>query len=148
MHSKSVWRSSASPVSAKPRPVGAVVLASLVFLAAGPAWAGGPSTAEPKATIKDGTQYVVTDFSGGRYLPFAVQAGLPVRWTVRIKEADLNGCNGALVVPAFGIRKRLRPGDNLIEFTPTKSGVVPYSCWMGMIRSRIDVVESLAAASS
>jgi uncharacterized protein len=144
----SVCRSSTSRFSAKPRLVGAGVLLFLGFLGAGRAWANGPSAAEPTATVKNGVQYVVTDFSGGRYLPFTVQAGLPVQWTVRIKASDLNGCNRALVVPAFGVQKRLRPGDNLIEFTPTKSGVVPYSCWMGMIRSRIDVVESLQAAKA
>lgn len=37
----------------------------------------------------------------------------------------------------------LKPGDNLITFTPEKSGVLPFSCWMGMIRSRISVVDSL-----
>ena len=144
MHENSVRLSSRFRLPARPLPARAGVLLLLGLLAAGTAFAQGG--AEPAATVKDGAQYVVTNFAGGRYVPFADQAGLPVKWTVRIKAADLNGCNGALVVPAFGVQKRLRPGDNLIEFTPTKSGAVPYSCWMGMIRSRIDVVESLAAA--
>jgi plastocyanin domain-containing protein len=37
----------------------------------------------------------------------------------------------------------LEVGDNIIEFTPDKSGVIPYSCWMGMIRSQITVVDDL-----
>lgn len=39
--------------------------------------------------------------------------------------------------------KKLQPGDNVIEFTPTETGTFAYSCWMGMIRSRITVVEDI-----
>ena len=31
-------------------------------------------------------------------------------------------------------------GDNIIEFTPTEAGTYTYSCWMGMLRSKIYVV--------
>ena len=74
-----------------------------------------------------------------------VQAGVPVEWTIRVKAGVLNGCNNPLVVPAYGLTVRLVPGDNLVRFTPGREGTVPYSCWMGMIRSRIIVVSDLAA---
>ncbi|MDR3335812.1 MAG: heavy metal transporter, partial [Treponema sp.] len=32
-------------------------------------------------------------------------------------------------------------GENIIEFTPERAGKFSYSCWMGMIRSSIVVVE-------
>jgi len=32
-------------------------------------------------------------------------------------------------------------GDNIIEFTPTETGTIPYSCWMGMIKSNITIVD-------
>ncbi len=102
--------------------------------------------AGPVATVKDGVQYVTTEFSGGRYVPFTVQAGLPLKWTIRVRPSDLNGCNNPVEVPGYGIQKRLAPGDNLIEFTPTKEGVIPYSCWMGMVRSRITVVKDIAGS--
>jgi plastocyanin domain-containing protein len=35
-------------------------------------------------------------------------------------------------------------GNNVIEFTPKKPGIIPYSCWMGMIRSQITVVAGAA----
>ena len=41
-----------------------------------------------------------------------------------------------------------RSVDTLIEFTPSKSGTISYSCWMGMIRSRIRVVENIATAGT
>jgi len=97
------------------------------------------------AVTADGSQSVLTEFKDGYYVPFVVQAGVPVKWTIRIKEEDINGCNNPLVVPAYGIRKELVPGDNLVEFTPGKAGTIAYSCWMGMINSRISVVTDLAS---
>jgi hypothetical protein len=82
------------------------------------------------------------------YQPFVVQAGLPVRWTIEVKAEDLNGCNNALIVPAYGIRKRLAPGKNVVEFTPDRAGTIAYTCWMGMITSTIRVVPDLTLVSS
>ena len=101
-----------------------------------------------KATVSGGRQTVLTEFKDGQYVPFAVQAGLPLTWTIRISADDLNGCNNELVIPAYNIRKKLEPGDNVIEFTPSKTGRIGYSCWMGMIRSSITVSESLGNPSS
>ncbi|MEW6564443.1 MAG: sulfite exporter TauE/SafE family protein [Spirochaetota bacterium] len=100
------------------------------------------------ARVENGAQYITTEFKGGYYVPFTVQAGIPLKWTIRVREEDLNGCNNPVEVPAYRIRKTLIPGDNLIEFTPLKSGVIPYSCWMGMIRSRITVVDDLSLIAS
>ncbi|HWR10448.1 MAG TPA: sulfite exporter TauE/SafE family protein [Rectinemataceae bacterium] len=97
-----------------------------------------------KATVLDGAQTVLTDFgSSGYYLPFTVQAGIPVKWTIKVAADGLNGCNNPITIPSYGIRKKLAPGDNLIEFTPNKEGVIAYTCWMGMISSRITVVKDL-----
>jgi len=92
---------------------------------------------------------VLTDFgSSGYYLPFAVQEGIPVKWTIRVTADGLNGCNNPITIPSYGIRKTLEPGDNLIDFTPEKEGVIVYTCWMGMVSSRITVVKDLAQAES
>jgi sulfite exporter TauE/SafE/copper chaperone CopZ len=107
-----------------------------------------PAAAQPlKAVVSGGVQTVATEFSGGYYVPFTVQAGVPLKWTIRVTAAELNGCNNPLQVPAYGIEKRLVPGDNLIEFTPKKPGLIAYNCWMGMVRSRITVVADLSAAA-
>lgn len=102
-----------------------------------------------EATVQDGVQAVFTDFgSSGYYLPFVVQAGIPVKWTIRVTADGLNGCNNPITIPSYGIQKTLVPGDNLIEFTPGKEGVIAYTCWMGMISSRITVVKDLAQKNS
>jgi sulfite exporter TauE/SafE len=88
-------------------------------------------------------QEVRTTVESGDYHPFIVQKGIPVRWTVSAKAVDLNGCNNPLTVPQYGIRKRLVPGDNLIEFTPDRDGTISYTCWMGMISSSIRIVPDL-----
>jgi plastocyanin domain-containing protein len=61
-----------------------------------------------------------------------------------VNADQLNSCNSPLTVPQYGIRERLVPGDNLIEFTPDKVGTITYTCWMGMIASSIRVVPDVA----
>jgi sulfite exporter TauE/SafE len=113
-----------------------------LFGVALPAIGGGSSVAVAK--LSGDYQEVRTTVESGTYHPLVVQAGVPVRWTVSVKADDLNGCNNPVTVPQYGIRKQLVPGDNLIEFTPTQSGTITYTCWMGMISSTIRVVDDLA----
>ena len=100
------------------------------------------------AVVKDGSQYVSFDLEPNRYLPITVQKGIPVRWTINATATNLNGCNGEVVVPQLNLRKKLAVGANLIEFTPTESGTLSYTCWMGMIGSSIRVVDNLGTASA
>jgi plastocyanin domain-containing protein len=46
-----------------------------------------------------------------------------------------------MIIREYKIEHRFTPGENVIEFTPEKTGKFSYSCWMGMIRSSITVVE-------
>lgn len=59
------------------------------------------------------------------------------------QRSDINGCNNEIVIPKFNKRKKLEAGDNVIEFTPKETGTFEYSCWMGMIRSKITVVDDI-----
>lgn len=106
---------------------------------------GASSSSEEgaKAEIIDGVQVVTTGLDSGGYEPIVVQAGIPVQWNIRAEEGDINGCNNEIIIPEYNVQKPLEVGDNIIEFTPDKSGVIPYSCWMGMIRSQITVVDDL-----
>lgn len=100
------------------------------------------------ATMKDGIQTVTTGLNPGRYEPIVVQKGVPVRWIIQAEKSDINGCNNSIVVPKFNIQQDLSIGDTVIEFTPTSSGTFPFSCWMGMIRSKITVVDDLNTVDS
>ncbi|MEL7656073.1 MAG: sulfite exporter TauE/SafE family protein [Bacillota bacterium] len=103
----------------------------------------GSSSNGAAAEIVDGVQIVTTKLTSGGYEPIVVQAGIPVQWNMQAEAGDINGCNNRIVIPEYNIEKSLEPGDNIIEFIPEKSGVIPYSCWMGMIRSQISVVDDI-----
>ena len=82
----------------------------------------------------------------GSYPVITVQAGVPVKWTIHVDEKKLTGCNNEIIVPAYNLDIPLAAGENIVEFTPGQTGVVPYTCWMGMIRSSIYVVDDLSDA--
>ena len=88
-------------------------------------------------------QTVTTELEWTGYPSFTVQAGVPVRWTLHAQEDKLIGCNWEILIPAFDMDIPLTVGDNLITFTPQEPGVIPFSCWMGMLRSQIVVVDRL-----
>ncbi len=93
-----------------------------------------------EATVQDGVQYVTSSVSSGGFEPISVQQGIPVKWTLNAPSGALNGCNNAIVVPEYDLQVDLKTGDNVIEFTPDRSGTFAFSCWMGMVRSTITVV--------
>ncbi|MCR4437191.1 MAG: sulfite exporter TauE/SafE family protein [Clostridiales bacterium] len=107
-----------------------------------------PTTSGNVAKIEGNVQVVTTKLESGRYTPFIVQKGIPVKWTISAAASDINGCNGTVTIPKYGISKKLVPGDNLIEFTPDEEGNIPYTCWMGMISSNIKVVSDVTKVSS
>jgi sulfite exporter TauE/SafE/copper chaperone CopZ len=91
--------------------------------------------------VKNGYQIVESVLQPGRYPAITVQAGIPVKWTITAPQGSVNGCNNRMFIREYGIEHRFETGKNLIEFTPERTGRFSYSCWMGMIRSRITVVE-------
>ena len=101
------------------------------------------STNVNAAKTENGVQVVTTGLPSGRYEPITVQKGVPVKWIIQARDGEINGCNNRIVIPEFNKEKALEVGDNIIEFTPTESGTFGYSCWMGMIRSKITVVDNL-----
>ncbi len=105
------------------------------------------SSAGNVAQIEGEVQVVTTTMESGRYQPFVVQKGVPVRWIIKAKAEDLNGCNNPVTIPKYNIQKKLVPGENVIEFTPAEEGTITYTCWMGMISSNIKVVSDLSKVS-
>jgi sulfite exporter TauE/SafE len=93
-------------------------------------------------TIVDGVQQVNSTLSPYGYPEITVQANIPVKWTINAPQRALNGCNYAMNIYEYNIMNfALSPGDNVIEFTPTKAGRFTYTCWMGMIRGSITVTQ-------
>ena len=99
-----------------------------------------PQTAAPDANPH--LQIINMDVLRSGFSPnkFTLRKGIPVHWIIKGKE--LNECNKAIVVPQYNLKFDLHPGEQTIEFTPTEIGVVPWSCWMGMIPGTFVVVDN------
>ena len=101
---------------------------------------GSGANSAVRAEIQNDVQVVTTELKGRRYEPIIVEVGKPVKWNIQASDGSINGCNNRMLIREYGIEKSLENGDNIIEFTPTETGTYTYSCWMGMIRSKIYVV--------
>lgn len=104
--------------------------------------AGGSSPA-----VSNGVQEIRMTQSARGYSPnqFTVEKGKKVRWI--ITSTNLT-CASSIVVPKYGISKYLEKGENIIEFVPSETGEIPFSCSMGMYRGKFIVVEPGAAISA
>jgi sulfite exporter TauE/SafE/copper chaperone CopZ len=67
-----------------------------------------------------------------------VKKDVPVRWVIDVKQ--MTGCTDEIVMPDYNIRKALSYGENTIEFTPTSTGTVLFSCWMQMVWGKFIVM--------
>jgi sulfite exporter TauE/SafE len=103
--------------------------------------------AQSDAVIENGVQYVRSTLEPGRYPTITVARGLPVAWTIQAPQGSINGCNRSLIIPAYNIEYTFQPGENVLAFTPDKTGNFPYTCWMGMIRATINVIEPKGGAN-
>ena len=100
------------------------------------------------ATLDGDVQKISADLNPSVYPFIIVQKGIPVELTINADESAITGCNQTVVFPAFDVKKTLTAGDNVIQFTPDETGLIPYTCWMGMLDGRILVVDTLFPASS
>ena len=100
-----------------------------------------PPGATPFASvIQNGVQIVNSTLQPSRYPAITVQQGIPVRWIINAPPGSITGCNYRMVIREYGIQYTFKQGENVIEFTPTKTGIFRYSCWMAMIYSTITVL--------
>jgi hypothetical protein len=99
------------------------------------------------AQWSDGTQIAIGKIGANTYPSLVAQQGVPVEFTLTAESGVLNSCNEKLIFSEFGIEIQLVPGENVLAFTPTESGVFPFSCWMGTIKGSVTVVEDLGFPS-
>lgn len=89
--------------------------------------------------VVDGAQVVYSTLSARTYPSISVQAGVPVRWIIDAPQGSITSCNRRMILSAYDITYTLESGENIIEFTPTETGSVDYTCWMGMLHGSINV---------
>ncbi|MDD5163086.1 MAG: sulfite exporter TauE/SafE family protein [Candidatus ainarchaeum sp.] len=95
-----------------------------------------------------GYQVISMDVVSSGYSPnsFVLKTGIPVKWVINGKQ--VNGCNGTIIVPAYNLNIPVKQGEQTIEFTPTKAGVINWSCWMGMIQGTFIVRDDVGIDST
>jgi sulfite exporter TauE/SafE len=112
------------------------------------------STAKKQITkISDDTKNIksieihMTQLGNG-YSPnyFVVELGQPIKWIIDSKTQY--SCASSLVIPSLGIKRQLKLGQNVIEFTPTEKGNIPFSCSMGMYSGTIEVIEKISQTNN
>ena len=94
------------------------------------------------SVIQNGIQEINMDVDASGYSPnsFVLKKGIPVKWNVNVKQ--LFSCTNELIMNAYGIDVRLKQGLNVIQFTPTKTGTIQFSCGMGMLKGSFVVTET------
>ena len=111
----------------------AIIVIAGVFLIRGEGTSSGGTATGNVQTVKlwvEGGNYVFSDSEFKKDV------------LVRI-EADISrtpGCSRSIVISSFNIRKTVSSGDNVIEFTPTKTGTFNIACSMNMYRGVFTVV--------
>lgn len=96
---------------------------------------------DPNVIMENGVQVVRMKEIASGYSPnkFTIKKGVPVKWVIDAQAP--NSCASSLVVSSLKIRKTLKKGENIIEFTPTETGKIPFSCAMGMYTGVFNVVD-------
>ncbi|MGB0386937.1 MAG: sulfite exporter TauE/SafE family protein, partial [Ardenticatenaceae bacterium] len=104
-------------------------------------WLQGGATGQANVEPSGGIQEVTINVQEARYVPERIQmkAGVPARLT--LITDNIYTCARAFVIPAFNVQKLLpATGSEVVEFTPTQPGKIPFMCSMGMYGGFIEVV--------
>jgi sulfite exporter TauE/SafE/copper chaperone CopZ len=96
---------------------------------------------DSNVTIANGVQEVRMTQDSSGYTPnsFTIKKGTPVKWIVT--STDVNTCASSIVSQQLGVRQALQLGENIINFTPTETGTIRFSCMMGMYNGSFNVVD-------
>jgi len=101
---------------------------------------GGGNNAIADQSTGDEQIIKMTQKANGYYpTNLVVEKGRPVKWIITSETSF--SCAAYLVVPEYRISATLKKGENIIRFTPTRTGTIPFSCSMGMYRGQFTVVE-------
>ncbi len=109
----------------------AAMLGGVVMASAQAAKPAQPKVQTVKLSVDDKGDYTVT--------PDTVVAGVPVRMEVDLKT--VRGCARTVVIGALNVRKTVKEGETVIEFTPAKSGKVQIACGMDMVHGSFTVAD-------
>jgi len=88
---------------------------------------------------ENNVQIIRMDQIGAGYKPnsFTIKKDVPVKWIITSKSQS---CAASIFSKQLNINQELTPGENIIEFTPTKTGKIYFSCFMGMYSGYFTVI--------
>jgi len=89
--------------------------------------------------VVNGYQEIHMDVLSSGWSPdtLIIRPNIPVKWIINGKQ--ITSCNKAIQVPDLNLAFDIKPGEQTIEFTPTKEGTIHFTCWMGMIQGKFIV---------
>ncbi|MBI5393323.1 cupredoxin domain-containing protein [Candidatus Woesearchaeota archaeon] len=108
---------------------------------------GGASVAVPDQAIdttnavaaveNSGVQEIAVSFQNNGYYPSIIKLkkDVPVKMTFDLNTVQ--GCMRAVQIKGLGVGKYLKEGDNVVTFTPQKTGTFAMTCSMGMGKATI-----------
>jgi sulfite exporter TauE/SafE/copper chaperone CopZ len=101
----------------------------------------------PKPVTRPVFQTITMDVISSGFSPnhFTVVKDVPVKWIIYGKQ--ITTCNSRIIVPSLALEINVKKGRQMIEFTPRTTGVIPWSCWMGMLHGEFEVIEAPIAAA-
>jgi len=79
-------------------------------------------------------QVIKMDLTYYGYVPnvLYIKKGVPVKWIINVKQ--MSGCTNAIMIESLNIKRDLKYGENIIEFTPPiDAKEIKFSCWMRMV---------------
>jgi heme/copper-type cytochrome/quinol oxidase subunit 2 len=94
------------------------------------------------APVNSGVQEATINVTSGGYKAnvSTLKLGVPVKLT--LVTNGVAGCARAFTIPAFNLFKMLpQTGTETMEFTPAKTGLLTYTCSMGMYSGSFNVIE-------
>jgi hypothetical protein len=94
---------------------------------------------DQQGMLNKGYQEAVIQVLSNGYSPsnISLKLGVPARLHFQ-KNVD-GGCLSYLLINDLDINRELHRGDNIIQFTPEKKGILTYTCGMGMYQGKITI---------
>lgn len=112
--------------------IAALLLLGIVIFSVKSMLSGAPASNAPvtQTTVQNGE--ILLSWGKFNYVPevITVKKGESVR--IRADLQRLTGCYQSFVVPDLGITKYFSASDDVVEFTPEKTGTFVFTCRMGM----------------
>src|SRR3989344_5148074 len=87
----------------------------------------------------NGAQEIAISFQNNGYYPNIIKLKKDVPVKMIFDLNTVQGCMRAVQIKALGVNKYLKEGDNVVTFTPKKTGTFTMVCSMGMGKATIVV---------